>query len=172
VAGAAGEQLVENGNITSWTGVAAAGLNGYLDNDSSVELNHTISYVAPWVNLAETSIRNNGKLTPTDWATAVGSTLGEAVANNVSGATADTFSGRLENGALRVGTTALVADALTAAVPGTFSGDLQLSNATGLTMEQISTHRAIDKSVCTSRSAHPENRSGFPMRHLVRLPIR
>jgi YD repeat-containing protein len=110
VAGAASEQLVENGKITSWTGIAAAGLGGYLGTGSS--LNHEISYVTPWVQLAETSIRNNGKLTPTDWATAVGGTLAEAVVNNVPGATDKTLSGQLENAALRVGTTALVAGAL------------------------------------------------------------
>ena len=63
VVGTAAEQLVENGKITSWTGIAAAGLSGYLGTGSS--LDHAVSYVTPWVQLAETSIRNNGKLTPT-----------------------------------------------------------------------------------------------------------
>jgi len=108
---AAGTQLVENGKITSWTGVAAAGLNGYLGSGVSTSVTDAISYVTPWVGLAEKAIRN-GKVTPTDWASAVGDTVGQALVNNVPGATDDSFTGRLESAALKLGTTALVSGAL------------------------------------------------------------
>src|SRR5581483_8117689 len=93
-----------------WTGIAAAGLSGYLGN-SSPSLSSEISYVTPWVGLAEKSIRGD-KITPADWAGAVGNTLGQALVNNVPGASDDWLTGRLEAAALKVGTTALVAGAL------------------------------------------------------------
>src|SRR5581483_356262 len=93
-----------------WTGIAAAGLSGYLGN-SSPSLSSEISYVTPWVGLAEKSIRGD-KITPADWASAVGNTLGQALVNNVPGASDDSLSGRLESAALKVGTTTLVAGAL------------------------------------------------------------
>lgn len=118
--GAAGQQLVDNGKITSWTGIAAAGAGGYLGGaqdaaeapnatkdaiDAAKEaasLAHDVQYISPWVQLAETSIRN-GKLTPTDWASAVGQTVNAAVNANYSGVT---------GAALKLGSNALVAGAL------------------------------------------------------------
>jgi hypothetical protein len=104
---------MDNGQITSWTGLAGAAVGGYLEAakaaevgsaanelgvstevvengfangsvwteglDSVSTMETAVNYVSPWVQLAETSVRNNGKLTPGDWASAVGSTLSTAV---------------------------------------------------------------------------------------------
>jgi YD repeat-containing protein len=97
VVGAASQQLIDNGKITSWTSLAAAGVNGYAQagqaaakatNAATDVVNAAkatsafaaaTNYVTPWAQLAETAIRNNGQLTPGDWAGAVGATLAQAV---------------------------------------------------------------------------------------------
>jgi hypothetical protein len=137
VASVASQQLIENGKITSWTSLASSAVNGYYQSDftsaqqtvnaansgqavaasaldnakSLLTLEHSIEYVTPWVQLAETYVRNDGKLTPTDWANAAGSTLAAAVSNNL-GSQSDSFGARLENAALRLSANALVAGAL------------------------------------------------------------
>ena len=77
-------------------------------------LSNINTYVTPWAQLAETYIRNDGKLTPSDWANAAGSTLASAVVDNfgASGTEASQVAGRLQNGALRLATNAVVAGAL------------------------------------------------------------
>ena len=138
-AGAASQELIDNGKITSWTGLAAAAAGGYLQGGEeaasapgasadivssgteAVSLAKDLKYVTPWAQLAETYVRQ-GSLTPSDWATAVGSTLAQAAVDNLGpkeespqpgqGETAADFGDRLENTALRVGTQALVAGAL------------------------------------------------------------
>jgi hypothetical protein len=71
------------------------------------------SYVTPWVQLAETYVRNDHKLTPLDWATAVGSTLSAAVTQGPK----DPLKGltpaeELANTARHLATNLLVAGAL------------------------------------------------------------
>src|SRR5712692_5977375 len=134
------KQLLDGGKITSWTSLASAAVSGYLSAEvgnaqetvnaaekgaqvsegayaaaqSVIALQHAIDYVTPWVQLAETYVRNDHKLTPMDWANAAGSTLSQAVANNfgATGEGAKTPAGLLENGTLRLGTNLLVAGAL------------------------------------------------------------
>lgn len=125
-AGAAGKQLIENGKITSWAGLAVAAVGGYLKAGqlsesgklargtaafkastnlqqatvasttikeaeaalSSIEkIQAVMDVVSPWVELAETAIRNDGKLEAGDWASAVGGTLGTALGQTEMGNT-------------------------------------------------------------------------------------
>jgi len=139
VASSASQQLIENGKITSWTGLAAAAVTGYAQGAASVakgvDINPVLDstgrkvfeetakvtakiasvarYVTPWVTLAETYVRDDGKLTPTDWANAVGSTLADAVSDQY-GEKGNTLSAQLTNASLRLGSEALVAGALSA----------------------------------------------------------
>jgi YD repeat-containing protein len=139
VAKVASQDLIENGKITSWTGLAAAAVSGYAQGASSIAKGAQASgalnaaqkgvfaaaaesasnfatvtnYVTPWVQLAETYVRNDGKLAPTDWANAVGSTLADAVSNKF-GAQGNSLSANLTNASLRLGSKALVAGALSA----------------------------------------------------------
>ena len=133
VAKVASQQLIENGKITSWVGLASAAVGGYASAGQSIatgqangaqdeediqaatkaaQASNTIeevnNYVTPWAQLAETYARH-GSLTPSDWATAVGSTLAQAVTQGKENTSRDE---RLANGALRLGTDALVAGAL------------------------------------------------------------
>jgi len=92
----ASKQYMENGKITSWTSLASAAISGatsanYIKGaDGAVTVvSETVDtvgkvaeYVTPWLQLAETYIRNDGELTPTDWAGAVGGTLSAAVGQN------------------------------------------------------------------------------------------
>ncbi len=85
VSSAASKQLIENGKITSWTGLATSALNpvrlnGVNDNAFGLDwLNQDVmNYVSPWVQLAETGIRNDWDLKPLDWANAAGETLSTA----------------------------------------------------------------------------------------------
>ena len=66
------------------------------------------------MQLAETYVRHDGKLTPMDWATAAGSSLSQVVANEFGAqfSAARTTEGGLLNGSLRLGTQLLVAGAL------------------------------------------------------------
>jgi YD repeat-containing protein len=144
VASVASQQLIENGKITSWTSLAAAGVGGYAQAAGSIsaganatnslssaafkasatsalgtasQVSTVANYVTPWVQLAETSIRN-GKLTPSDWAGAVGATLSQAVDDHLAikpkeGQTL-TLGQRLINSSLQLGTQSLVAGALSA----------------------------------------------------------
>jgi len=70
------------------------------------------SYVTPWVQLAETYVRNDHKLTPLDWANAAGSTLLQAVSNSSLASQGQDFGARLYNASLRLSTNLLVAGAL------------------------------------------------------------
>jgi LysM repeat protein len=113
VAGAASKQLLSAGKITSWTSLAATALGqskvgfdeagndvileGFVDSD-------ILTYTTPWVELAETYVRSDGKLTPTDWANAVGSTLSSAVTSEKADAVTNAFN--------RLGTNLIVAGAL------------------------------------------------------------
>ena len=134
VAKVASKQLIDNGQITSWTGLAAAAVGGYATageqiatgaaNDLSAtqqalnnataayQASNTLAtvtnYVTPWVQLAETYVRND-KLAPADWASAVGSTLSQVV---TTGRQDNTISQQLTNAGLRLGTAALVAGGL------------------------------------------------------------
>ena len=133
VAKVASQQLIENGKITSWTSLAAAGVGGYasaakdiatgeanfaetaeeLDKATSAyqaasQIQTISNYVSPWAQLAETYVRND-RLTPSDWAGAVGATLSQAV---TEGRENNTLSQQLVNGSLRLGTNTLVAGAL------------------------------------------------------------
>jgi hypothetical protein len=109
--------LLDNGHITSWTSLAGAALGGAktdiaganiggvsTESLSGVVSANTLGYVTPWVQLTETYVRNDGKLTPTDWAGAVGQTLGNAVSS-------DTAS-PLQNAVNKIGVNLLVAGAL------------------------------------------------------------
>jgi hypothetical protein len=131
--GQAAQEIIDNGKITSWTGLAVAAAGGYFQGAAeaagapgatadvvaagkeATELLKDLKYVSPWVQLAETYARK-GSLAPADWATAVGGTLSQAVVNNFGAqdSAAQTVEGRLENAALRLGTSALVAGALSA----------------------------------------------------------
>ncbi|MFY0678809.1 MAG: LysM peptidoglycan-binding domain-containing protein, partial [Neptuniibacter sp.] len=54
------------------------------------QIQTALNYVTPWVQLAETAIRNDGNLQPSDWVSAVGGTLSTAMKSeygSVSGAT-------------------------------------------------------------------------------------
>lgn len=107
VAGAATKQLILHGKITSWTSLAAAGIGGALNASKAEQMGAlqrassngswnqveaagnayaaieraqtALNYVTPWVQLAETSIRNDGQLQPGDWVSAVGGTLSNAM---------------------------------------------------------------------------------------------
>lgn len=107
VASVASKQLIENGKITSWTSLAAAGIGGALSADRAIQqgtleqaqaigsqalaeganktlatldsIQTAVDYITPWVELAETAIRNDGELTAGDWISAVGGTLGTAL---------------------------------------------------------------------------------------------
>jgi hypothetical protein len=70
----------------------------------STALTFVSNYVTPWVQVAETYVRHDGKLTPMDWASAAGSTLSQAVANNfgAEGAAVGTPAGMLLNASLRL----------------------------------------------------------------------
>jgi YD repeat-containing protein len=145
----ASQQLIENGKITSWTGLATAAVGGYASAsqqiagaqlaaaqaagqsaqtaaqaaqatqaataaktayESASQLSSIVDYVSPWAQLAETYARND-KLTPGDWAGAVGSTLSKAVTDNF-GDNSNTLGARLQNASLSLGTSAIVAGAL------------------------------------------------------------
>jgi hypothetical protein len=128
---AASKQILSGGKITSWTSLAAAAVGGYVGAGQAIEtgnftravdtgntalanaaraaasdLQHlakVTEYATPWVQLAETYVRNDGKLTPMDWANAAGSTLNSAIGANFSG---------IEAKGLRLGANLLVAGAL------------------------------------------------------------
>jgi YD repeat-containing protein len=131
-ASAASKQLLSGGKITSWTSLAAAAVGGYLEAGQSVaagegtyaklagddigvkaaldtasdlqQISTYVNYATPWVQLAETYVRSDGKLTPTDWANAVGSTLSSAVT--------DTKASSLTNAFNRLGANLLVGGVL------------------------------------------------------------
>jgi hypothetical protein len=129
-ASAASTQLLDHGKITSWTSLAGAAIGGYAGAGSAIataeanavgvtseglkaanaaanaahDLQTITNYITPWAQLTETYVRNDGKLTPTDWAGAVGQTLGNAVSS-------DTAS-PLQNAVNKIGVNLLVAGAL------------------------------------------------------------
>jgi hypothetical protein len=150
VAGEASKQLLDNGKITSWVGLATSAVSGYAQASSAISkgasdlssvasaadkasyasaaasaanVANVTNYVTPWANLAETAIRN-GKLTPGDWAGAVGATLSTAVVDHygaqltadqrANGETQLSFDQELYNSSLRLGTQTLVAGGLSA----------------------------------------------------------
>ncbi len=132
-ASAASTQLLEHGKITSWTSLAAAAVGGYASAGQQIAAGEAANaagkfdlgaaktayeagqaasriasianYVSPWAQLAETYVRHDHKLTPLDWATAVGSTLSQAV--SVEGEGKD-----FENAARHLGASLFVAGAL------------------------------------------------------------
>ena len=53
---------------------------------ATTALGQTIDYVSPWLDVAESYIRN-GEVTPLTWANAVSGTLGTAFSNNGIGQT-------------------------------------------------------------------------------------
>lgn len=144
VAGDASKELIENGKITSWVGLAADAVAGYAKGAQSIEegasapgslssaafqrtaaaaassageVAHVASYVTPWAQLAESEIRGQ-PITPESWANAVGSTLSQAAVDKF-GAAANkidpkSFVGELRDTALQFGATTLVAGALSA----------------------------------------------------------
>jgi YD repeat-containing protein len=86
VSSAASKQLVENGKITNWSSLAAAGLGSVKGVDGSGEVSalvgpvgagSALEYVTPWLGAAESFIRT-GEVSPTSWASAVSSTLSTA----------------------------------------------------------------------------------------------
>src|SRR5262249_11182145 len=135
----ASKQLIENGKITSWTSLASAAVSQYASVGQSIEgsiatyagkigdtagvnaalktarslqtLTTVANYVSPWVQLAETYVRNDGKLKPLDWATAAGATLATAVTDNF-GSKDNGISAQLTNAGLRLGSNLLVAGVL------------------------------------------------------------
>jgi hypothetical protein len=135
----ASKQILEGGKITSWTSLAAAaigqyasvgqgiaagaasyatkigdtaGINTALETARGLQTLTTVTnYATPWVQLAETYVRNDGKLKPLDWANAAGSTLATAVTDNF-GVKGGGISGQLTNAGLRLGTNLLVAGVL------------------------------------------------------------
>ncbi len=146
VASVASKQVIENGKITSWTSLAAAGISASLEVGKANEISQlsqstglsveatelavnqglegfqtaglaTISrqataleYITPWVELAETAIRNDGELTAADWANAIGSTLSTAV--STPGGSADALFRSLPPAGRRLTTNLLVGGAL------------------------------------------------------------
>ncbi len=98
VAGAASKQLIEHGKITSWTSLATAALGStktlgkvnIVDVGTgaesvinelpgiSTDLGIAMDYVSPWLEVAESYVRN-GELTTADWVGAVGGTLSHAL---------------------------------------------------------------------------------------------
>ncbi|MFY0678885.1 MAG: LysM peptidoglycan-binding domain-containing protein, partial [Neptuniibacter sp.] len=90
VAGAASKQLIENGKITSWAGLAVAGLGpvrGVAGNGDIVDVVESVatgldsavlSYVTPWLGAVE-SYLENGEITPSDWAVGIAGTLNTAI---------------------------------------------------------------------------------------------
>jgi len=93
VAGEAAKQFITDGKITSWSSLVIAGVGAYAQMggaqakiagdteavNSYASMAKTAQYVSPWLNLAETAVRNDGKLKASDWANAVGATLGTAL---------------------------------------------------------------------------------------------
>lgn len=86
VASAASKQLIENGKITSWTSLATAALGPIRTAglktplfESALISDTALNFITPWAELAEKAIRNDGDLSPLDWANAVGSTLTSAL---------------------------------------------------------------------------------------------
>ncbi|WP_346837593.1 DUF6531 domain-containing protein [Microbulbifer sp. SAOS-129_SWC] len=82
-AGAASKQLISAGKITSWSSVAAAALGPTQNKSAGIDMEgfldaSTVQMVTPWLNAAETYIRE-GELTTADWVNAVGQTVGAAV---------------------------------------------------------------------------------------------
>ena len=141
--GDASKQLIENGKITSWVGLAADAVAGYAKGAQSIKEGATkagslastalrnsaiasaasaggfaqsVNYVTPWAKLAESAARGQ-KITPESWATAIGGTLEQAVVAKYGAAAEkenpNSFDGLLHDGLLRLGTSALVAGALT-----------------------------------------------------------
>lgn len=87
--------------------------SGFLTTDGLQTISSqatTLEYVTPWVELAETAIRNDGELTPADWASAIGSTLSTAV--STPGGGADALFGSLPPAGRRLTTNLLVGGAL------------------------------------------------------------
>jgi len=136
VAKVASQELIESGKITSWVGLASAAVGGYATAAQDIatgaangatsqeavdkatiavqnanQLAEVNNYVTPWAQLAETYARQ-GSLRPSDWATAVGSTLSQAVTQGNQNNTLSQRLQRLSDGALRLGTDALVAGGL------------------------------------------------------------
>jgi LysM repeat protein len=98
VASVASTQLMNDGQITNWTSLAAAAVGPVSGRYGQKPLIEAVggntgatvaSYVTPWAQMAETYVRNDGELTATDWATAVGSTMSSAVNNNNLGGSAE-----------------------------------------------------------------------------------
>jgi len=138
--GVAVKQILDGGKITSWTSIAAAAIGQYMSADVSeatktvesaeyagdtftkaydnaqavLSLNSTIQYATPWVQLAETYVRNDGKLTPMDWAGAAGATFAQFAVDEfgAQGQIGRTTTGQLQNQSLRLGAELLVAGAL------------------------------------------------------------
>jgi YD repeat-containing protein len=131
VSKAAAVQLIQNGKITSWTSLAAAALGSsaksgnFGDSKVLTSLNAFVNgektggFVTPWLQAAE-SYAKNGKLTPNDWASAVGSTFSASfrVSGNQNGAAApgepalDDFGARFNDVVKSVGQQVLISGAL------------------------------------------------------------
>jgi hypothetical protein len=127
---AAAQQLLTSGKITSWTSLASAfigqyastgqgiaagaatyatkigdtaGVNTALESARAFQTLSTVNnYATPWVQLAETYVRNDGKVTPMDWANAAGSTLNTAIGSGTD----------IQSVATRLGANLLVAGVL------------------------------------------------------------
>jgi LysM repeat protein len=141
VSAAASTQLLNGGKITSWTSLAAAAVGGYASSTKEIAdaqaavattnaaigaanaaanaaqtLSTIVTYATPWVQLAETYVRNRGELTPSDWAGAVGSTLAAAVTVEANDPLqGPSLSEQLANAGRRLGANLLVAGALSRA---------------------------------------------------------
>jgi hypothetical protein len=125
-----------DGKITNFVGIGSAALGGYLSVSGDIargtqaynraigassnaasaanlantfrNINYANQAVTPWIQLAETSYRKQGKLTPTDWANTASATLSAAIP--VAKATRQfPLTQRLQDGALRFGINMLIA---------------------------------------------------------------
>ncbi|AJQ92695.1 LysM peptidoglycan-binding domain-containing protein [Gynuella sunshinyii] len=88
-AAAAVQAMDENGHITNWSGVALAAIGaseltgkGALSTSLNF-IKENSNYISPWLNLAETAIRNDGKLTAGDWVGAIGGTITAVIDSHV-----------------------------------------------------------------------------------------
>ena len=173
VASVASKQLIENGKITSWTSLAAAGIGAYLATGRAAEIGRLaelsnvsagavetaidkgllttpaltrlstlqtkVDYISPWVQLAETAVRNDGDLQPLDWANAIGGTLSTAVTQPG----ANTFAKQLSNAGRRTVANLAVGGALSAF--DREAGQQYLQNAIGQEVGQLIGHKIGDE---------------------------
>ncbi|MBV1790835.1 LysM peptidoglycan-binding domain-containing protein, partial [Marinobacterium sp. D7] len=193
VASVASKQLILNGKITSWTSLAAAGIGGALEAGQAEAMGNlnrvgantaegaqylqqiqtlsqyqtALEYATPWVQLAETSVRNDGQLQPGDWVAAVGGTLDTAL---TSGLGIDNIADPLKKHLAQQGLNAAIGGAMSLYDKDAALGWLQsevgkdfdtyLRNATRLSVMDAQMQGVASDELAGSILAKPDNRMG------------